>query len=123
MLPRDERDRRTKKSSLCRFGTWAKKKTRDLQAVQLRQKRAVHRTAAWPLRKPIRQDQNASTTVVKTSGQIIGSRFVGFHLAINVHSTTDCTTNCLNIVAYHSRCLTDCIMYTPTSSSFGSTQK
>lgn len=27
------------------------------------------------------------------------------------------------MVAYQSRCLTDCIMYTPTGSSFGSTQK
>ncbi len=39
------------------------------------------------------------------------------------HSTTDCTTSVLNVVAYHNRCFTDCIMYTPTSSSFGSTQK
>ena len=41
----------------------------------------------------------------------------------NIHSTTACTTNCLNMVAYHSRYFTDCIMYAPTSSSLGSTQK
>jgi hypothetical protein len=39
------------------------------------------------------------------------------------YSTIDCTTRVLNVDAYHSRCCTDCIMYTPTSSSFGSTQK
>src|SRR5258708_31236747 len=39
------------------------------------------------------------------------------------YSTTACTTNVLNVVAYHSRCFTDYIMYTPTSSSLGSTQK